>query len=258
MRRRLLPGTCALMLLLPAPAAAQLGLVESLFRNVTDISFYGSRVGMMPRSETLRAGEHGVYGFGVELLFEVGSVSRALPREPGDTATLRLVDVQVQRSGGRADTTYNYQPVAARARTEQLWSFELGVGYGQLTGFELRDSDAEIRGAVRELPAISFYASHEATGAYAGIRTGLLQTHALQVIEADGTVTSGNGQSFQLGAALGYAADVGGIFPFVELGWMLRHFPGIDWKTTALPPEVPRELRLSGWQLQAGIQVGLK
>jgi hypothetical protein len=258
MRRCLLLGTCVFTLLVPRPAAAQFGIVESLFSNVTDISFYGSRVGLLPRSDVLRTGEYGVYGFGVELFFEVGSVSRPLPPEPGDTATLRLTDVRVQRSGATADTLYDYEPVAAPERSEKIWSYELGIGYGQLSGFELRAPGFDIHGAVRELPAISFYASHEASGVYGGVRTGLLQTRGLQVVAPDGTVFAGSGESFQLGAALGYAADLGGLFPFVELGWMLRHFPGIEWDATPLPPEVPRDLRLSGWQLQAGLQVALR
>jgi hypothetical protein len=258
MRRRLLLATGVLALLLPRPAAAQLGMVESLFRNVTDISFYTSRVGFMPRSDQVRTGDYGMYGFGVELLFEVGSVNRPLPDAPRDTTSLRLVDVRVERSGGSADTTWHFEPVRHSAPTEQIWSLELGVGYGQFTGFELRAEGAELYGTVRELPSIGFYASHVATGVYAGVRTGLLKTHALQVVDDAGTVYSGSAEAFQLGTALGYAHDFNGVFPFLELGWMLRSFPGISWDADTLPDVVPRELRLTGWQLQAGVQVGLK
>lgn len=213
------PSTLALaaLLLFPLPAHAQLGIVESLFRNVTDVGFYAGRGNYLPASETLRTGSWGLNSFGLELLFGVG--------ETDSTAA---------------------------------WTYELAVGYGQIAGFELKNQDLDLRGAIRELPAITIYASHEPTGLYLGLRSGLLQTHSLQLYDSEGSTFTGAAQSFQLGAALGYARLVQGVYPFIEGGWMLRNFPGIEWKSPKIPEGVPRSLRLSGWQLLVGMQVALK
>ena len=124
--------------------------------------------------------------------------------------------------------------------------------------FDLAAADIELTGAVRELPAVSFYATHNPSGAYFGVRSGLLQTSSLNVHLSDGTTVAGTAQTFQLGAAIGYGVDIGPMFPFVEAGYMLRHFPGLEWRAATIPPEVPRTLTLSGWQVLVGMQVGLK
>ena len=211
---------------LATPGHAQLGMVESLFRNVTDVGFYVGRGNFLPVSHSLETGDYGLYNFGVELLFAV--VPTEEPAEGEEEGP---------------DPTFTY---------------ELGVGYGQIAGFYSKVEGLDLRAAVRELPAISFYVSHEPTGVYAGMRTGLLQTHALQGYMDDGRAFSGNAQSFQLGAALGYALPVGGTYAFLEGGWMLRHFPSIEWRGSDLPAELPRSLRLSGWQLLVGLQVPIR
>jgi hypothetical protein len=209
----------------PTPLHAQLGLVEGLFRNVTDIGFYGGRGGFLPSSTSLETGAYGLYNFGVELLFQV-----AAPEVPED----------------------------GEEATPEPFTFELAVGYGQIAGFHSADDAIDLRASVRELPAIAFYASHAASGLYAGMRTGLLQTNSLQAYTEDGRSFSGTAQSFQLGGAVGMAVPLSGTYAFVEGGWMLRHFPSIEWRTGELPAAVPRSLRLSGWQMLVGLQVPIR
>jgi hypothetical protein len=242
-----------------SPAAGQFGLVESLFERVTDISFYASRGELQPRSGEVRA-EHGLRGFGVELLFQVGAVTRPVAADAGarDSVELEWKERRVTRRGEAADTVDTYQVEPAESPPEEeLWTFELAIGYGQLSGFSLAEEALELHGSVRELPAVTIYAAHVASSAYLGLRTGLIETHALRLYGDEGTVMEGSGQAFQLGAALGWAPEVLGVFPFVEAAWMARSFPSLEWDTDALPAGAPRELRLSGWSLSAGLQVPL-
>lgn len=244
-----------------SPGEAQFGLVESLFSRVTDISFYGARGDLAPRQEGLEA-KGGLQGFGVELLFQVGAVTR--PAEPEsaavrDTVVLTWRERRVTRSGARADTVDTYDVGAARKPPEEeLWTFELAIGYGQISGFSLEASGLDLRGSVRELPAVTLYASHVGTGAYLGLRTGLIETHALRLYESDGSLMEGSAQAFQLGGVAGLAFEVMGVYPFVEGAWMARSFPSVAWDSDALPAGTPRALRVSGWNISAGLQVPLQ
>lgn len=209
-----------------SPVHAQLGLVEGLFRNVTDISFYVGRGSFLPASNQLATGKYGLYNFGVELLFEVA------PPEPPEEGE--------------------------EPPPPPTFTYELGVGYGQIAGFHSSEEGLDLRASLRELPAISFYASHEATGFYLGMRTGLLQTDALRLYNEEGRIYGGKAQSFQLGGIFGYALGIGGTYVFVESGWVLRHFPSIEWSGSEIPEAAPRSLRMSGWQLLIGLQVPIR
>jgi hypothetical protein len=258
--RRLLLGVAALLsAFVPASASAQLPLIEGLFRNVTDVGFHVGRSGLGGRGGELDPGRYGLSSFGIELLFEVGAVTRARPLARPDSVQLRWTEMVVVRSGGSADTTYTYvvAPVP-RSEVERIWVYELAIGYGQLSGFRLVDSDFELLGSARELPGITFYLSHEATGGYLGLRSGLLQTHALQVVGSDGAVIGGSAQAFQVGALAGFSTELLTVFPFIEAGWLHRRLPSVEWRAGVLPAGVPRELDLSGWQIGAGIQVPLR
>lgn len=261
-RSVVIAGCLAAALALPAPVQAQLGLVEGLFRNVTDVAFYYARSEPLPDRDELETGDFGIYGFGVELLFGVGANTRRRVIAAADPGAVRYVprELRVERAGGDVDSVFVYDVVrpGATVQVDTLWLFELGIGYGQLAGFDLAAEGTSMSGAVRELPALSFYATHDPSGVYFGVRSGLLQTNALSVYLSDGTSVTGSAQTFQLGGVLGYGVDIGPMFPFVEAGYMLRHFPGLEWRSSTVPPEVPRTLTLSGWQVLVGVQVGLK
>lgn len=249
----------AATLALPSPAAAQLAVAEALFRNVTDVGFYFGRAGLAGPSGQLDFGSGGLSNFGIEMLFGIGATTRPIPRPArADTVTLRWTEMQVVRSGERVDTIYHYDVSRPASTFEPIWSFELAVGYGQLAGFRLVESDFELLGSARELPAITFYASHEATGLYLGVRSGLLQTNALQVVASDGTTIGGSAQAFQIGGLLGIALEFATIHPFIEGGWQHRSLPSVEWRTTQLPPGVPRSIDLSGWQALVGVQVPMR
>jgi len=239
----------------PAPAAAQLGAVEALLRNATDLSFYFNTGGLLPRSDALDTGDWGLAGFGVELLFEIGRVHAS---RSGAAATVAAADearqwteMRVVRKGAQVDTTYIYED-------DILWTFELGVGYGQVTGFESRASGLDLRGAVRDLPAVSLYANYEPLNAYAGLRSGFMRTQGLQLYVADGSTISGAAESFLAGVVLGKSIALGSMTLFAEAAYALRHFPSVQWSADGpLPPDTPRALTLSGWSVGTGIQFGI-
>jgi hypothetical protein len=239
--------------------------VEGLFERVTDISFYASRGELRPASESVHA-PGGLRGFGVELLFQVGAVTRPAGvaggngDAAGDSVVLAWTERRVTRNGAGTDTVDLYQVREPPApELEELWTFELAIGYGQLSGFSARDPDVELKGSVRELPAVTVYADHVATGAYFGLRSGLIETHALRLYADDGgSLVEGSAQAFQLGAAVGWAPEVKNVFPFLEVAWNARSFPSIEWDTDVLPPAAPRDLRLSGWAVSVGLQVPLQ
>jgi hypothetical protein len=259
MRRRTTLVTLLAALLVPTAAQAQLSMAEALFRNVTDVGFYFGRAGLAREAGNLSVGRAGLSNFGIELLFELGSTTRPLPRPAAaDTVARVWTGMQVVRSGERVDTIYTYVIAPAPRPTERLWSYELAIGYGQLAGFSLAGSEFELLGSARELPALTFYASHERTGAYFGIRSGLLQTSALQVVATDGSVISGTAQAFQVGVLAGMAFELATVHPFVEAGWQHRLLPSVEWRAPQLPAGVPRSLDLSGWQLLAGVQIPLR
>src|SRR5690606_37709086 len=222
----------------------------------TDLSFYFNAGGLAPGQDGIRTGDWGLAGFGVELLFVIGRV-RAQPA--GTTTAVASADeprewteMRIVRTASGLDTTYVY------AEPPGLWSFELGVGYGQTTGFEARTPGLDLRGAVRDLPAVSLYANYEPAGVYLGLRSGFMRTQALQVYADDGSVTAGSAESFLAGAVAGKAFGLGSLTLFVEGAYALRHFPSVQWSPDGpLAPEIPRSLTLSGWSLGTGIQFGI-
>jgi len=244
-----------MMLAAPKPAAGQLGAVEALLRNATDLSFYFNTGALMPSSDALDTGDWGLAGFGVELLFEVGRVrarsTAATATVAADDAARQWTEMRIVRKGEQVDTTYIYDE-------DVLWTFELGVGYGQVTGFRSRDAGLDLRGAVRDLPAVSLYANYEPLGAYAGLRSGFMRTQGVQVFAEDGSAISGQAESFLAGVVLGKSVAIGSMTLFLEAAYSLRHFPSVQWSTDApLPAGTPRALTLSGWSVGTGIQFGV-
>ncbi len=244
-------------------AQAQFGPVEAFLRNVTDVSFYGATGRLLPASKQLT--DDALYAYGVELLFQIGQVQRAIPgaaRPPAkDTAQLVWKGVEIRRSGGEADTVYTYDvkivpPPGPPLRT--IWTFEMGLGYGQVVGLALRDSTLDLRGSVRDLPAASLYATFEPTGTYGGLRAGYMKTQGLQVITGDGARVAGSAEAFLAGAAFGQALEVGAMSLFVETAYTVRYFPSLQWQTDVVPDGAPRDLRLNQWSIGAGIQVSLR
>lgn len=272
-RHRASAAAAAVLLLLGLPGAlrAQLGAVEAFARNVTDLSFYYTTGGLAWGSDELTSDPFGTNSYGVELLFSVGEVTRRLPRPanarpaaPRDSVQLVWTGMTVTRSDGRVDTVYTYEvqpaPPAPPPPTETIWYLELGIGYGQIQGFEMADPDLEIHGSVRDLPSVSLYASYEPWGSYLGLRTGYMKTRSLQVVaEGIDDPFTGDADAFLFGAVVGQAYEVSSLNFFVEGGYTRRAFPSVEWRGPGpLPSGIPRELDVSGWSISTGIQFGFK
>lgn len=250
----------------PAPASAQFGPVEALASRVSDLGFFYARGGLA-RSSILEDDPFAMASFGVELLFAVAEIPSAEARArqaeatPVDRWILREVEVR-RGEEGQADTVYHYDVVWARPAfgpDDIEWTLEVGIGYGQVQGLELRDPTLDLNATIRTLPSLTLYLSYEPIGTYLGLRTGFLRTHAMQVVDDAGTIFNGDAEAFTMGGLVGYALPLGPTWLFAEAGYTTRTFPSVKWTAPAeLPAGVPRELDVSGWGLTAGLQFPVK
>lgn len=243
-------------LLCPETAAAQYGFIGSLANRFSDLSFFANTGGLLPDHDGVRADR--LQSFGLEILFEIGTVKRQIGPAPVPSDSVRVVwrEMRVERTAEGVDTVniYDVEPVTTTAPTVDLWTFEIGLGYGQTSGFDAREPTLEMKGAIRDLPALSLYASYESSGTYFGLRSGLMELSALQVIDEGGTAFSGSGKSFMAGLLVGQAWSLAGLNFFLEGTYMVRDFPSIEWSASTPPPGTPRSMNLSGWSLGGGVQ----
>jgi hypothetical protein len=252
----------SLVFLLPTGVTAQLGAVEAFARRVTDVSFYVNTGGLYPSSSTLQTGGAGLAAYGLELLFSIGEVSKPLPgvsQSKGDTVSVEWIQTTLTQHDDHTDTTnvYEVKPLKRSVPSETIWLFEMGLGYGQVTGFSGSDQNTELRGTIRDLPSVSFYASYEPLGGYFGFRSGFIRVQGLQYYDETGGSYSGKAESFLAAGMVGYAKEFLGFNLFLESGYSLRHFPSIVWSGGPLPSGIPKELNMSGWFLGTGIQFAI-
>jgi hypothetical protein len=237
------------------PVAAQVSIFDALARRFSDVSFYANTGGLLPSTSEVRADRLSSYG--IEVLVSIGGISRPVgPPEPGDSVVLHWTGMQVVRSAGGVDTvhTYEVRRAVVRRPMAQVWSLELGLGYGQMSGFGSGVPELELKGAVRDLPTVSLYASYVPTGTYVGVRSGFMRLQSLQAYHQDGRVWGGEAESFLGGMAVGQVLDLLSLSLFAEVGYSWRPFPSIRWSGGPVAPELPRELALHGWALGVGVQ----
>lgn len=242
--------------LAPGRGAAQLGAIESLASRVSDLSFYAT-FGTVANGGPLESDFLGISSYGLEVLFEVGTIDRVVREAPPpeDSVVVRWTRMVVEQRGRRADTTYTYEVEPApepEPEVERVWTFEMGLGYGEISGYRSEQVDVDLRGVIRELPSISLYASYEPLGFYGGFRSGFMRLEGLQLYLDDGDVVGGSADSFLAGVLVGQAWEVLGLNLFLEAAWTMRDFPSIQWD--APPPPDFRSLDLTGWSLGTGVQ----
>lgn len=254
-------------LLSPAPAAAQFGAVEALASRVSDLGFFYSRGGIASGAGALESEPFGITSFGVELLFEVAEIpsreARARRASTGPVERQVLREVEVRRAGdGTVDSVFHYDVVRSTpgfGPDDILWTLEVGIGYGQVQGMQLRDPSLDLNATIRTLPSVTLYLSYEPLGTYFGFRTGFVRTHAMQILDGDGALYGGDAEAFMMGGLVGYALGLGPTYLFGEAGYTARTFPSVKWNAPgALPPAVPRELDVSDWALTVGLQFPVK
>ncbi len=242
----------------PAPVSAQIGIFDALARRFSDVSFYMNTGGLAPTTPEVRADR--LSAFGIEVLVEIGGVNRPTgPAVRRDTAVLTWTGMQVVANAKGTDTIYTYtvKPGAVRQPTEEIWSLELGLGYGQMSGFRSNVEGLEMKGSVRDLPTVSLYASYVPTGTYVGLRSGFMRLQSLQAFDDRGGTWSGEADSFSTGVAIGESIDVVNLSFFGEAGYSWRPFPSIRWTGGPLPANIPRELSLHSWTIGFGVQFSL-
>jgi hypothetical protein len=279
----------------PSLAAAQFSFVEGLFKNVTDVSMYWTFARFADRPPELAGGfrrgeaqSGGLGGLGFEVLFAVGEFSER-KLKPGETGVRQepdsaeqepeLVEIRDRQPDGSV-LVYKPEPEENDEADDKdyRWSAELALGYSELRGFESAVSGTDVRGVLRELPAVSLYitwqpeenpsADEEPSirpGWYWGVRTGLAELHGLRGYLGsadDGTADEiyvGGGSTFQFGLMAGAFVEIGSLALFVEPAYTHRNVSGVEWTAdnVTLADGLPRSLDMSTWSLSLGGQLGV-
>lgn len=264
---------CGLLctLAIPDSARAQLGF-ESLLSGINDVAFtftcWKTRSGFLrPTSECPSDRS----GYGVEILWTLGTIPIRNAAAP-DTVWNRTGKQVRYPVSGTEDSTVVFAPKEKSAKDRGLVvSLELGLGYGQFTGFGSRDPGFEILGAVRELPAVTAYGALNGNGLlrvlrpYLGVRSGLIHAHGFQLLAPAGTDSvlafTGTSQAFQVGASLGVAAGMDGLLLFAEYAYNARRFSSVHWTAPNVPrtpADYPRVMDFSGSSWSVGLQVQVR
>jgi hypothetical protein len=269
-------STLAAVLAVPLSSAhAQFVTLEKVFEKLTDVSVYAGR---SFSGDAGRTGDRQLAQFGVELFIALGTISRPLkpesaasktqrdtvsartPRDstPADTLLRTLTEVTRKSVGGVVEMTETYTVKRRPLTADTTVRFELGLGYGQISGVQQQTGPYTIRGTVRELPSVSLYTTFTHSGLYLGLRSGVIQATGLQIYDEAGVTKRAAPTAFQIGASLGWSPAFLGAFPFVEGGWMQRRFNSLDWNGDTVAVGIPRDINLSGWQVLAGVQIPLR
>ena len=177
---------CALLATLPHGASAQIGLMEGLFRNLDNVGGFWTYAGFLPRSTVMTAGDprdpqkqSGLQGPGLAFTFHMGSAGRE-PR-------------------GR-------RPEGQRPDTAPAWRFEMALAYSHITGFRSREPSFDLRGSIRELPRLAWFAeSHpeRRLSPYFGVHMGLVSLQSVAIYDSVGTYYPISGSTWEVGASVG-------------------------------------------------------
>lgn len=245
-------------------AAAQIGF-ESLLGSISDIDVSFT---CWSTSADLKASDcpGRKNGYGVEVLW-------AITRLPLTTPTTKTEWVPSERtvttSDGRTETTVKEIQKQTRVARYSV-ALELGLGYGQFSGFQSADTLFEISGTVREIPSVAIYGTFEGpffkyVQPYVGVRSGLIQLKGVQLrtpaVGDSTSVYSGTGDVFQIGGVLGLTAGGDRLSAFLEGTLNLRRFSSVQWNAGAgarQPEFFPTSLDFSGPSLSLGIQIHVR
>ena len=255
--RRLALVAVVLAALTPEAAHAQFDWVGGLISRMTDISIAQTVRDQTPTwdgSTIERASAS--RGMGIELLFELTPVTR--PRSPSQPAPLARDSVQ---------------PV------DTLIVVEIGIGYFE-NPFRIEAPDFSMRGALRDLPMVTAYASINCNlltyvpsgfsdcgrgsgrllglNLYAALRGGLVELQGTRAyIDSDtpGLVTAlaADGEAFRSGIAGGAVLSIGRLHLFGEAEWTRRRIPSVEWDGE-IDANLPRNLDFRDVLYVVGLQ----
>jgi hypothetical protein len=277
--------TLSLAMLSASDVRAQFDIIERAVSKVEGISIYylygslgSNAVGLTTSGTPGVTRRRGLDGFGVELSISLGAIpgSREPTAESCEVERLEIgdsdtVDVytETRTVDDRRTTTsvVRTKPRAAFCKPPDLASLRLAVGYSQLRGFGATDPSVDLKGAIAESPAVALYAAFrpEATvSPYVGLRAGRADMHGLRGYDASNTIYDGVSNTLQAGVAAGVSVTFMQVFELViEPSYLIRRFASVEWRTVSgssngmLPPQLPRDLDMSGWQIAIGIDFGI-
>jgi hypothetical protein len=255
----------------PSQLLGQIGILEGLFKNITDINAYGLVGSFTNRPDELAgsldrgaARSSGLSGIGIETSFFMGGLGPLADKRdtipPIDTLEIRSTRVDSVET--KEVLVYKRKPQPKDYR----WKMELGLGYTELRGFVSTVDSVDIRGAIRELPAVSLYVTYNRNSPfsfYGGLRTGLVQLQGFRAfVQKAGTTDetySATGTTFQLGLVGGLIGDTGPVTIFVEPGYTHRRFPSLDWSNIngSVDDRLARSLDMSTFTIAIGAQIGI-
>jgi hypothetical protein len=148
--------------------------------------------------------------------------------------------------------------------TNPDWDIELAVGYDQMFLRSKFVNKYGLRGTIRNLPAISIYAS-SSNGLYAGFGTGLVSLSNVSAFLDGHRAFSVGGDTFDLAGKIGVSKDLGDKVAtkysranlFVELAYHARFLGNVSYGMGA-PDTLPGSLFFGGVVVSVGAQISLK
>jgi hypothetical protein len=282
----------AVFLLVAAADAAQsqafTGPLSGLLGRASYMNFFITRTSV---SEPPLEPESGGWskGLGFELAFELPggrTDSIAMPAKPlpatDQSCLARYSRSQHARAVPCADTTVaavtRHRGAGTVTYEEELtispfsWKeptvvLDLGLSFTQTGAFVSIDTSTDARVSLRELPAVTLYASFldvpwysdlpTGPSLYIGARSGLVSLYNGRAYRD--TTLKFSGETLQVGLVAGTLGEFRGLGFFVEGAYLWRDFKSVDWETSAkLPDSIPRRINLSGATLLMGVQFSFR
>lgn len=267
-RARLLRSLPFVLTCLPTAAAqAQLGFLDKIFGNVSDVN--ASRLFGKPYGRLGAIADSSLGGLGIEVTLDAVSLVRAADRkcpEPDSSAARdsTLTEIRVRHAiPGGGDSTLVYKITPIPCAEASLVDAELGLGYTQMQGIR---GAFGVQGSIEELPFTALYVSFNVMPRlkpYVGVIAGLAQLKNFRA-SGDSGLISAAASTFEYGPVGGIAYALHDrLAVFLEVAWIVREFDGVAWsasggKEAFVPPALQEPLRLStrviaiGGQFQVG------
>jgi hypothetical protein len=224
---------------LPRPATAQFPrIIDKFFDNVKQIDLFVENGWLVSSDHAVTTADFllkpplgGLRGWGVEVLVDLADSTRRQTRK--------------------------------HAARHSDWELSLGLGYGYTTGFLSREPTLDLRGSVRSLPTVAFYASPPHWPLYFGASVGLTELWNVKGYDPSGVQYGVSAESFELGWVAGLEQEAGFLAGLlIEAGYHVRDFRSLEWRLlgspVTLPANWPRSLDLSAFTVSLGYHLKLR
>lgn len=246
---------------LPAPSAAQgVDLFTALVKRVDNLGIYWIAPANL-RSLNGAGTPDLRPGVGFELVLLVYEWDPGAPQpDPGPVG--RVTEIQVVRG----DTVRKHEPSVPPA-VPKPWALELGISYSDQP-FTVADPTFDMRGSLRDHPAISLYLSRtfRRLAPYGGVRFSSFNVSGGRAyVPTDAAagapvrVLAFGGNSLAFGVVTGLTIRLWELDLVLEGEMTSRRFESVQWpEKDDLPAQLPRRLQVRGPILWAGtsVQIG--